>query len=341
VAAKGHSGGILLGVKEDGLQVEDWCEGEFYMAATVKNRIDNWRWNIIIVYGPADHTQSKRFLEEIGGKCRATTLPTIIGGDFNLVRETSDKSNGVANKGLMRAFNDFIANNELREIHREGGKFTWTNNQSSPIMSNIDRVMATTNWEVKNPTCTLTSLTRIGSDHNPILLDTGVNFVRKRPQFFFEKQWNKLEGFNDLVKEKWLEFKVKSPPGAYSLNVWQGMIANLRRFLRGWGANVRGDYRKEREKILAEIQAIDAEEDCCALCEIQVRKRQEMEVKLEELMESEEIYWQQRGGEKWILEGDGNTTFFHLVANGRRRKSPSYLLNMRGCRLLTKNKSRG
>jgi hypothetical protein len=168
-----------------------------------------------------------------------------------------------------------------------------------------------------------------------------VNYFRKQPQFFFEKQWNKLGGFTDLIKEKWLEFKVKSPPGAYSLNVWQGMIANLRRFLRGWGANVRGDYRKEREKILAEIQAIDAEEDCCALCEIQVRKRQEMEVKLEELMESEEIYWQQRGGEKWILEGDGNTTFFHLVANGRRRKSPSYLLNMRGCRLLTKNKSRG
>ena len=26
------------------------------------------------------------------------------------------------------------------------------------------------------------------------------------------------------------------------------------------------------------------------------------------------------GGEKWILEGDANTAFFHLMANGRRRK---------------------
>lgn len=27
-----------------------------------------------------------------------------------------------------------------------------------------------------------------------------------------------------------------------------------------------------------------------------------------------------KGGEKWTLEGDVNTTFFHLVVNGRRRK---------------------
>jgi hypothetical protein len=46
----------------------------------------------------------------------------------------------------------------------------------------------------------------------------------------------------------------------------------------------------------------------------------EIETRLEKLMEMEEIYWRQKGGEKWILEGDNNTTFFHLVANGRRRK---------------------
>lgn len=49
-------------------------------------------------------------------------------------------------------------------------------------------------------------------------------------------------------------------------------------------------------------------------------RRVQLEAELEKLMESEEIYLQQRGGERWILEGDANTNFFHLVANGRRRK---------------------
>jgi hypothetical protein len=44
-------------------------------------------------------------------------------------------------------------------------------------------------------------------------------------------------------------------------------------------------------------------------------------------MEEKEIYWQQRGGEKWILDGDNNTDFFHLAANGRQRKKQSCHLN--------------
>jgi len=34
----------------------------------------------------------------------------------------------------------------------------------------------------------------------------------------------------------------------------------------------------------------------------------------------EEICWQQRGIEKWILQGDFNIAFFHFVANGRRKR---------------------
>jgi hypothetical protein len=41
---------------------------------------------------------------------------------------------------------------------------------------------------------------------------------------------------------------------------------------------------------------------------------------LQQILLDEEVYWQRRGGEKWILEGDSNTSFFHKCANGRRRK---------------------
>lgn len=173
IAAKGHSGGIFLGVREDVLLVEDWWEGEFYMAATIRNRLDNWGWNIMVVYGSANHVHSRRFLDELGTE--NMFLPTIMGGDFNLIREEKDKSNGVVERGLMRAFNEFIEKNDLREIHKVGGggRFTWSNNQDCPVMSNIDRVLVTTEWENRFPKCVLSSFTRVGSDHNPILLDTG------------------------------------------------------------------------------------------------------------------------------------------------------------------------
>ena len=50
------------------------------------------------------------------------------------------------------------------------------------------------------------------------------------------------------------------------------------------------------------------------------KERALLELQLECIMEAEEIYWQQRGREKWILKGDANTGFFHLSVKGRRRK---------------------
>lgn len=56
-----------------------------------------------------------------------------------------------------------------------------------------------------------------------------------------------------------------------------------------------------------------------------IKKRLQLEEGLEKLMELEELYWQQRGSEKWVLEGDSNSSFFHLVANGRKRKKNNTL----------------
>ena len=55
-----------------------------------------------------------------------------------------------------------------------------------------------------------------------------------------------------------------------------------------------------------------------------------LEVELEKLMEMEELYWQQRGGDRWILQGDSNTGYFHLAANGRKRKKTIFSLEEDG-----------
>lgn len=39
------------------------------------------------------------------------------------------------------------------------------------------------------------------------------------------------------------------------------------------------------------------------------------------LLETEESYWHSRSLEKWLLEGDSNSSYFHKVANGRQRKN--------------------
>jgi hypothetical protein len=45
--------------------------------------------------------------------------------------------------------------------------------------------------------------------------------------------------------------------------------------------------------------------------------RYHLEEQLLAVYRVEEKYWRQRGGVKWTLQGDANTAYFHVVANGR------------------------
>ena len=54
----GHSGGILLGVKDATFEVGSMDRGEFFVSMEVFERALNFKWEIIAVYGHADHRRS-------------------------------------------------------------------------------------------------------------------------------------------------------------------------------------------------------------------------------------------------------------------------------------------
>lgn len=69
-------------------------------------------------------------------------------------------------------------------------------------MVNLDRILVSYEWEITFPLSIVSSLTRVGSDYTPIVLDLGVNHISRHKYFFFEKQWRLIEGFKDKVFQK-------------------------------------------------------------------------------------------------------------------------------------------
>lgn len=199
--AVGHSGGILMGVKQGILEVEDYDTGKHYLSMVIKDKQHNFKWELIVVYGPAHHGLAPSFLQELNQKCKQTNLPKVLGGDFNLIRRAEDKNSSNLNFPLIHLFNDFIAENKLLEIKRGGPRYTWTNKQSCPVMVNLDRVLVTTDWESKFPLCSVKSLIRVGSDHTPILLNSGDDKCLTKGRFYFEKKWFCQDNFREVIKK--------------------------------------------------------------------------------------------------------------------------------------------
>jgi hypothetical protein len=244
----------------------------------------------------------------------------VVGGDFNLIRRAGDKSNDCINWPRVRRFNDAIAAMSLREISRAGARFTWSNNQLSPIRSVLDRVFVSPAWEAAFPLCSLTAVTRIGSDHCPLIFDNGEAGIRIPARFFFQTWWFEVVGFTDLVQGK-IQCIVDHP-GQFrcSIDLWQGIARSLRQFLKGWGANLGKQKRVFRENLLSQVADLDQMADSSGLDDEGWALRYHLEDQLIQLDAVEEEYWKQRSRLQWTLKGDSCTAYFHAIANGRRRK---------------------
>jgi hypothetical protein len=112
--ASRHSGGILLGVKEETFEVEDIDCGEFFMSMSLTHRHSNLQWEVIIVYGPADHRGSLAFFAELKAKVERTPIPVVVAVDFNLIHMPVDKSSAILDIPRMRMFNDCVVDLALR-----------------------------------------------------------------------------------------------------------------------------------------------------------------------------------------------------------------------------------
>jgi hypothetical protein len=165
------------------------------------------------------------------------------------------------------------------------------------------------------PLAVVQTLPRAGSDHTPLLVLIAPRVPDKPRNFRMEPAWFQLHDFKSEVLNHWPN---RTNPNI--LSCWQIQCQDLRRFLKGWGANLKGQFRRERELYNGIIVRLDSRNEVVGLNDLEWRERYKAEKELMRLFAAEEAYWRQRGGEKWILEGDANTSYFHSIANGRRRK---------------------
>jgi hypothetical protein len=94
--------------------------------------------------------------------------------------------------------------------------------------------------------------------------------------------------------------------------------------LRGWAKNTSGQYKKEKKHILNTLDFLDKKVESTRLDANEIGLKQYINNMLDELLREEEMKWYQRAKVKELLEGDSNTKYFQLAANGKYRKSKNF-----------------
>jgi hypothetical protein len=126
----------------------------------------------------------------------------MVCDDFNLIYKAEDKNNLRLNRRLMGAFRSFLDELELAELHLLGRMYTWSNEESHPTLSCIDRAFVCARWIELYLNHALRALSSMCSDHSPLLLQTNSNthmFFR----FKFEYIWSRFPGYLEAVVEGW------------------------------------------------------------------------------------------------------------------------------------------
>ena len=78
--------------------------------------------------------------------------------------------------------------------------------------------------------------------------------------------------------------------------------------------------------LLNKLDELDKKVENCILNETELNLKHVLNERLADLLREEELKWYQRAKVKYLLEGDASTKYYHLLANGRHRKTRIFQL---------------
>jgi hypothetical protein len=228
----GRSGGILVGVNLESFSVKNVDSGDFCIKFHLRSK-DGFEWNFVVIYGAAQEANKKPFLAELVRICENSALPMLVGGDFNIIRRPHEKNKDNFNAHWPFVFNAIIESLNLREIVLSGRQFTWASRRDNPTFEKLDRVLASVEWEQKFPLVTVRALSRTGSDHTPLLINSVEQaHLGNKNSFSFELSWLSEDGFTEMIEREWSAVVKGNNP----TEIWQNKIRHLRRPSQRMGA---------------------------------------------------------------------------------------------------------
>ncbi|XP_071728064.1 uncharacterized protein [Rutidosis leptorrhynchoides] len=233
----------------------------------------------------------------------------VLFGDFNEVREESEKFGSIFHPDEANVFNLFIGSSGLVDIPLGGRKFTWMNKSASK-MSRIDRVLVTSNIFEYFADLKLTTLVRGYSNHLPLLLQDLKHDFGPTPFKCFNS-WYLFSDFDAMVKDASSEIMDNRA-------FYHDKMKLMKQRIKKWVKSKKANMVLRKVEIFSRINDIDILVESGNDTEETRIERRDLMQELDTLNRVDDMDIIRKFRVKWDAEGDENSKYFHCLLKQRR-----------------------
>lgn len=325
--ADGTRGGIVTAWNEAQLTLVSSHVSTYSLTCVLSYAAADIQLTLTNVYGPSDHSYTSAFLDELRDLAPLVSGAWLLAGDFNLIRDPSEKNNDNFDASRANAFNLAIHDMTLLELPLLDRSFTWSNQREYPVLARLDRAFLNSELDAIAPNTTLTSLSHATSDHTPLLItiDTSIPTTRC---FRFENAWLHDPSFLPMLRSVWHAGSALAGGGA--VGELAARLKDTRRAAKVWSKNKHTPFLINNCKFI--IKLLDLLEEYRFLHAGEAMLRALCKEKLSLLLRARASYWKQRGKVRVIRDADENTKFHHAHASHRLRQNQIKALEVDGAR---------
>jgi len=135
-------------------------------------------------------------------------------GDFNIILEDGEHRGRLAPARLpMSDFHTWSSINDLLHLPTRGAWFTWNNGRGGRAHTErrLDRTICNQSWLDLCNTMSYSTLTKLKSDHFPLLFEFQYSDCSFSSQFKFMKMWSLKDDCRTLIANSWSNVVTSCP----------------------------------------------------------------------------------------------------------------------------------
>jgi exonuclease III len=195
----GASGGMIIIWNGTLFKGELLFQNKFSLSVQFSCKISEASWVFTNIYGPYTSERKNAFIDWFSNIDMPDDSDWLILGDFNFIRNPTDRNKQGGDINEMLAFNDSINKLGLIELPLKGRKFTWSNMQHDPLLERLDWFFTSASWTLNYPATLVYPLVKPISNHVPCVVSIETK-IPKAKKFRFENYWLSHSTFELVVE---------------------------------------------------------------------------------------------------------------------------------------------